>query len=323
MTPNKIGKYTLTRGRSRTRPRYVIYGAGSVGKTTLAASAPNPLFVQIEDGAREFDVVRPKFDDATGREVPRSYEEVIDLLSALATSDLGDRETLVLDGLHQLDVLVQDYVCRQNPKWKSIQTAGFGVGESEVLDKWRAVTTRLEDINTRKNMRVVLTGHAQVAKFKNPEGAEFDRYDLAVTKHPKGDVAAFLYGWAEVFAFAKFETLTHEVGKRTVGLNIASDRIMHLTWTNAFQAKCRLGGPETIQLSRDGTPRSWAEIFGEIEDKAPERLRARIVSMLEYVDDDTRAKCQTWLAKVGDDVSALAQGLENMKKKAEERKMAA
>lgn len=318
-SPNKIGKFGIDTGVSKTPPRYVIYGPGSVGKSTLAASAPKPLFLCAEDGARELKVSRFRFDDAARRVYPVKYEEVSEALAAVAQGDIGDRETLVLDGGHALDVLIQEYVMRQNPKWKSIQTAGFGVGEAEVLNMWRPIIARLDEINTRRNMRIVLTGHQQIIKFKNPEGAEFDRYDLAVTKHPKGDVAAFLYGWADVFAFARFETLTQEIGKRTVAVSADPERVLQLSWTNAYQAKCRLGGPDTVPLSSNGVARSWDEVFGEIENKAADVIRAQIESMLSSVDEATRTRVTQWLSKVGDDTPALAQGLENLKKKTNEK----
>lgn len=320
-TPNKIGGLTIKRGRSKAKPRYVIYGAGSVGKTTLASTAPKPLFLCLEDGAREFDVDYVEFEP--GRSYPTSFDETLTALERIAAGDVGDLETLVLDGFHQLDILIQTKVLSENNKWKSIQEAGFGKGEAEVLSKWRLVVAKLDEINTRKGLRIVLTGHHQIDKFKNPEGAEFNRYDMLVTKHPKGDVAAFLYGWAEVVGFARFETLTQEINKRTVAVAVQGDRLLQLAWTNAYQAKCRLGGPDLIPLTRDGVPRPWSEIFGEMENKDPDVLRAAIESLLPSVDDATQAKVRGWLPTVHNDVGQLAKGLENMKKKIEQGKAAA
>ncbi len=335
MTPNKK-KFASGRGRSRAPGRYVLYGPGSVGKTTLAASAPSPYFVCIEDGAREFDVGYALFDAATKRRTPCCYEEVSDVLDWIAsgvdggpTSLVIDGEriqTLVLDGTHQLDILVQDFVMRQNTRWKSIQEAGFGKGEAEVLNQWRPLVTKLEDINTRLGVRIVLLGHAQVINFKDPEGAEIGRTDLMVTKHTKGDVAGFLYGWADVFALARFELLTGIVGKgdraRTVAVAAEPERELLLSWTTAYQAKCRFGGPASMKMTRDGMPRPWSEIFGDLEDKAPNRLREAIEALLPQVDEETAAKAKAWLANVGDDVPALSKGLDNMKKKIESKEAA-
>lgn len=262
----KVGNLSLTSGRSETPKRFIVYGPGSVGKTTLALSAPNPMVISCEDGAREFDA--PTFRFAHGGVTPRTLTEVEEALKQMLAADLGDRKTLVVDGFHQLDHLVSEDVLKRNPKWSSIQTAGFGVGEAEVLRRWRAVVDLIEQVNTIKQMRIIMTGHSQAVKFKDPEGSEFDRYDMQVTKHPKGDVAGFLFGWADVVGFAKFDRLTLDVGpdkrQRTVAVAQSGDRTLNLSWTNAWQAKCRIvGAPASVRLTHDdGAPKSWAEVFG-------------------------------------------------------------
>lgn len=323
----KIGKFTIESEQENVPGRFVIYGPGSVGKTTLVASAPNPLVLSMEDGARQFRVPTVKFDG--GRVVPSSLAEVREFLAALLAGDVGDCQTLVIDGAHALDRLVQDHALKANPKWKSIQTAGFGVGEAEVLTQWHLLVAQLDEVNRKKRMRIVFTAHSNTVKFKDPEGPEYDRYDLAVTKHPKGDVAAFLYGWADVFAFARFERLTQDVGpqgrERTVAVAEQGDRIMHLKWTSAYQAKCRLpGAPESIKLTnKDGSPRTWGDVFGPIEDRVAPRLRAELDSLVGLVQDEaTATKTRAWIESVGDDIPTLSRALEKLKAQAKNKEAA-
>ncbi|MCL2120125.1 MAG: ATP-binding protein [Planctomycetaceae bacterium] len=37
-------------GKKQQPPRLLIYGSEGVGKSTLAAKAPNPIFIPTEDG---------------------------------------------------------------------------------------------------------------------------------------------------------------------------------------------------------------------------------------------------------------------------------
>ncbi len=319
----KIGKFNIESDKDDVPGRFILYGAGSVGKTTLACTAPAPMVLCIEDGAREFSrsVPRIRFD-GDGRVIPRDYMEVKGCLADIAAApNVGDRKTLVIDGGSQLDVLVQERVVFESKgKWKSIAQAGFGAGEAEVLMLWRPLTQLLEEINRKHKMRIVITAHVQISKFKDPEGVEFGKYDIMATQHAKGDVPGFLYNWAEVVGFAKFETLTQEVGPekrtRTVAVAEQGDRMLHLQWTNAWQAKCRLSGaPADVNLTdSEGNPLDWQQVFGQFEEKAPELMRAEIQALLMDVDEAQRKTGTAFLARVGDDVPALARSLERLRR---------
>lgn len=308
----RVGKFSIASGRRPAPGRFVIFGVGSVGKTTLAGGAPRPLFLSAEAGDDELDVDRIVFDDQTGRVQPRTFDEVIDAVSAVAAGD-GPHQTLVVDGAGAIDALIQEHVVRKNPKWSTIQTPGFGQGEAAVLDVWRSFVARLEDVRVRRRMRVILIGHSQIAKFKNPEGAEFDRYQLAVTTHPKGDVAGFLFGWADLVGFYRFETLTAMEGKRAIGIGEGA-RILHLQRSNAFDAKCRYRGlPSSIQVPAE---RPWAALQKAIDDGGqPSQLRAEVARLMADVDETTRAKVEGWLATVGDNTAALAEGIDKLRSK--------
>ena len=56
-------------------PRILVHGMPGVGKTTFAASAPDPIVIQTEDGLGALDV--PTFSLAT------EYSQVIDALAYL------------------------------------------------------------------------------------------------------------------------------------------------------------------------------------------------------------------------------------------------
>ncbi len=64
-------------GRSHLPPRIMTYGTEGVGKSTLAAGTPNPIFVQTEDGLGE--IACDKFPLA------RSFDDVMVALTELAT----------------------------------------------------------------------------------------------------------------------------------------------------------------------------------------------------------------------------------------------
>lgn len=319
-TPNvSSGKFGVQRGAGKRKRKHVYYGTGSVGKTTLAASAPRPFIICLEDGAAEFKCPKSEFDTTTGRVYPLTYQEIVDYLEWLPKSgQLTNVETLVLDGIHQLDQLIQTHVVKQNSKWTTIQTPGFGTGEAAVLDVWRSFIAKLDDICLRLGLRLILAGHAQITKFKNPEGAEYNRYDLAVTTHTKGDVAGFLFGWCDVFGFCRFEQLTQEIGKRTVALSQQGSRLLQLEWTNAYQAKCRVpGAPGVLPMTNpDGTPSTWAEVWGPYEDAADAPTAADVDEfkrLLPEVSEETQATWRGWLEKNEGNAVALGNALRKLR----------
>ncbi|MCL2649234.1 MAG: ATP-binding protein [Phycisphaerales bacterium] len=45
----------IHRGRKHLPPRLLVYGTEGIGKTTLAAAAPSPIFIPTEDGLDQID----------------------------------------------------------------------------------------------------------------------------------------------------------------------------------------------------------------------------------------------------------------------------
>ena len=104
----------ITRGRESKPPSLFIYGQEGVGKSTVGAAAPNPVFVQTEDGLGEIDTA--KFPLA------KNLNDVLAALNALR-DEPNDFQTVVLDSADWLERLIWDQVC-----------AEFGVRSIEKAD---------------------------------------------------------------------------------------------------------------------------------------------------------------------------------------------
>ena len=66
--------YGISRGVQRAKPvKVVIYGVEGVGKSSLAACFPSPMFLDLEESTKYLDVAR--FDPA-----PRSWEELLSMV---------------------------------------------------------------------------------------------------------------------------------------------------------------------------------------------------------------------------------------------------
>ena len=139
---------SITRGRESKPPRLLVYGQEGTGKSTFAAGARSPVFVQTEDGLGEIDTA--KFPLA------KKFEEVTDALTALR-DEPHDFQTVVVDSADWLERLVWDRVCRDFGV-RSIEKAdgGYGKGYVHALTHWRQLVDLLNDLRDRRGMIAIL-----------------------------------------------------------------------------------------------------------------------------------------------------------------------
>ena len=88
-------------------PRVLIYGPYGIGKTSLAAEFPSPVFLQLEDGTP--NGIRPK---GWGRADLPDFESVMAALAILYNDDHEFR-TLVVDSATEMQKLVFAETCRR------------------------------------------------------------------------------------------------------------------------------------------------------------------------------------------------------------------
>jgi hypothetical protein len=148
-----------------------LYGPEGMGKSTFGARAPEPIFIDAEDGTANIDTTRFVFDDA-GRTKPKDWPEVLEAIRTLDREEHPYR-TLVLDTVDALEALIWAHICKRDGK-TSIEDYGFGKGYVAAVDEWRLLIAALERIRA-KGMNVITLGHSIVKAFHNPEGDDFDR----------------------------------------------------------------------------------------------------------------------------------------------------
>ena len=214
---------SITTGRQPQPPRIMIYGSEGVGKSTFAASAPKPVFVQTEDGLSEIDTA--KFP------LCATYADVVEQLKA------------VRDGEH----LIWDRVC-QDYGVKSIEKAdgGYGKGYTHALTYWREIVKLLNEIRAKRQMAVILVAHAKVERFEDPEHPAYDRYQPRLHKAAN----SLICEWADAVLFAtRRMRVDSTTGKAApVGAD-GGERVIRTNGSPAFNAKNRYSLPTEMALS--------------------------------------------------------------------------
>lgn len=215
-------------------PRLVLYGVPGVGKTTLAANAPKPIFIPVEDGLCDLDV------DAFPQ--PKTFGDVEDCISALLNED-HDYKSVVLDCADALEPLVWDKVCLDGGK-NAIGDFGYGKGYDMAASEWRNLLKGFDALR-EKGMIVIVLAHSTIVRFESPDSDGYDRWNLRMHKK----ASAIISDWADAVLFANHETnvvSTSTDRKRGVS---TGKRVMHTTERAAWSAKNRYSMPDTMPLA--------------------------------------------------------------------------
>lgn len=186
---------SVTKGKTEKPPRLLVYGPEGVGKSTFAAGADNPIFVQTEDGLGEIDAA--KFPLAN------TFDEVIAQLTALAT-EAHEYATVVIDSLDWLERLVWDKLCADY-RCTSIEKVdgGWNKGYTHALTYWRQIISKLAVLRDTRNMMVILVAHSKAEKVNDPMASyEYERHAPRLHKHADG----LFRDWVDCILFATKKT---------------------------------------------------------------------------------------------------------------------
>lgn len=230
-----MGSIQITRGATVHPQKVVIYGVEGIGKTTLAAQFPDPLFIDTEGGTEGYDVARTQ--------APQSWTALKDLVRAVAAE--RPCGTLVLDTADWAERLLCAELCAKNT-WASMEALNYGKCWQYALEEFGRLLDLLTDVRDA-GMNVVVTAHATVSKFDQPdEAASYDRWTMKMYKKD----AALLKEWADALLFVNYKTVVEMVGEgfSAKGKARGAKRTIFTTHHAAWDAKNRWGLPDEVPL---------------------------------------------------------------------------
>ena len=233
---------SITKGKRLRAPKIVIYGPPKVGKSTFAATAPNPIGILTESGIDNIDV--------SAFPVAETFENVMQAIATLYTEP-HEFQTVFVDSLDWLEPLILTKVCRDNGV-DNIEKIGFGKGYIFADDLWKQFFAGLDALRNDKSMTIICIAHEQLTKVKDPSQAnDYDSYSLKLNKR----ATALVNEWADIIGFAQHEIYTRQVDpnnklNKDVKATTTGARKLHLNPHPAYVAGNRYGIPDT--------PLSWA-----------------------------------------------------------------
>lgn len=294
-------KLTITEKQIIKAPqRTLIYGKPGIGKTTFASNAPGCAFLPLEQGTNNVSVQRILVDG----HAPETFPEVLGVLDALIT-ERPKLAHLTVDTLSALEDIIHNEIRRTTGK--AVQDIGYAKGYDLAVDMFRQVFARLEQVQ-RNGVGILLLAHAHVRDFKNPEGHDFEFYDIKLHKKASAAVTQ----WCDNVLFARSNVSTQKVkeDEKVIGSS-SGERILQTQETPAFVAKNRLRMPITIPLSWA----SYAYYVDNFKPFDPKEAREDAKAIISAMDEDTAGKALAALAKVPDDENDLTAFIQFCKSK--------
>jgi hypothetical protein len=309
----RIQVHGLKKERLDKPPRFLFFGEGKVGKSTLCASMPEPVFVGAEDGTSEL----------VTRRIPTppggwTWEDILQVPLVLAETPDLPYKTLVVDSVDWAEPLCWDYLCRVNRWTKGIESPGYGKGYTAATEEWWKFLRNLDILREKRGYMIALIGHAIVKAFPNPDGESYDRYIIKMHEKSAGKIRE----WVDAVGFIRVQILTNKLeegrSNRVIGVT-SGKRMIHMQNGATFEAGNRFDIRAPLELPPP--PVGWEIIWNAIVESRPTRRRELIEQALaELIELDPEVgkvvteRARAMVVEAGDESQPLGDilvGLQN------------
>lgn len=223
-----------------------IVGEGGIGKTTLAATFPNPIILRTEDGTMSLD----GNDNVALFPVAKSSNECFKYVEMLGSEE-HNFKTLIVDSITQLNILIEKEIIDSDPKAKSINSAmgGYGAGFSAISEVHRKFRDWCGMLSSDKGMNIVFIAHTDTETIEMPDSDAYTRYTIKMHKKSVSHYSDNV----DVVGYLKLKTFTTGSGDKKKAIS-NGERIMTCYPTANHISKNRLGISEDITILKGENP---------------------------------------------------------------------
>lgn len=264
-------------GAREVAPRMVIYGVPGVGKSTFAASMPDPIVLDFDGGCEQLGCPRIP--------APSTWTETLELITSLV--DAQEYKTIVIDTIDPMETVATRLVCEQGKK-SGLADFAWGGGYDALAQEWRVALASLERARAR-GASVCLLAHSVVRTAQDPTLGPFDQFTPQLQKK----TWSATHRWADVVGFATFDSAKVGDERRAI---VTGERVLLTTRGTGYEAKNRYGLPTRLPLS-------WAALANAMRSESADVVRARIVELARGTEHE--AKAAGFIADAGADASRL------------------
>ena len=224
------------------QPIITIYGVPKIGKSSLAAEFPRPVFIQTAAGESV-----PAGIVADTIEV-RSYNDLCEAIGALVNEE-HNYATAIFDSTTGLENLIRAEACARNG-WKTIEEPGYGKGYKIAASIFLEYIDGIMTLRSHRQMAVVQLGHCDISRFESPTTDPYSRYRVNLHK----DAADIIEANSDVIAFLNFKASIKKVdagfNKQLTHAEGGGTRWMFLEERPGFIAGNRFSRPAEMQFKK-------------------------------------------------------------------------
>ena len=242
--------------------RIVLHALQKWGKTSFAAHAPQPIFLmtRAEDG-----LLTLMASGQVGKvpHFPKTADSWTEFKLALSNLVVHDHphKTLVVDTFNGAERLCHEFVCQNSCEGSWEKFDAFARGPKIAVAELTELLILFERLRAR-GMAIILLSHSQVRTFQNPDGPDYDRWEMTIAKETR----AIIDRWADMVLFGAFETFAEKEsksaakGKATGG----QTRLIMTERHAAYDAGNRWGLPEEIECGGSAAE-AWSNFITAIK----------------------------------------------------------
>jgi hypothetical protein len=157
-----------------TGEKIIIYAATGLGKSTLASTSPNPVFIDLDKGCEN---LRNPTTNERLNNVP-GVESFDDVRAALQQQGLfKDYNTVVIDNATVLQDLAEPWIFENVPgpqgaAVRNIEGYGFNKGYKHLYDAMKLVLQDCDNL-TAQGKNIILIAQSNPNRVPNPGGEDF------------------------------------------------------------------------------------------------------------------------------------------------------
>jgi len=269
----------ITRGKVKKPFNVMLLGTQGIGKSTWAASAPNPIFITAEE-IDELDAARlPQLTE---------FDQIYDQINFIKNSK-DKFNTLCVDTLDAIEKLLHRKILESCPKGrKSMAEAhgGYGKAYERAATEMLKLRDEFKYLRDEMGMNLIFLCHTKSKKTADPIiGAEYDEFTLLL--HDK--IAPVFVDWVSSVLFATYVTHLKESDNSKDFALGDGERVILTERRPGHLAKNRYELPYEMEMPRENPIGPFMEYYDAFyggRERSEKEVRSSIEGLLSTVQDE-------------------------------------